>query len=155
MAATNEKDPRDLLRALERIALDPLDPEYPKELVDEDLREMGEDPDDVGRRGAALAAKLLAERREALRRESVAGVAPLAERLAHARARPKDQNRASRAEMLERIAHAEADPRYQGQFAAAARGRRPDEPTDEELAAICEKLEALGILPAEGGGRGS
>jgi hypothetical protein len=142
---TKLRDPRDVLRAIEAIADDILDADYPEELVDQELREAGLVPEEVARRGADLAARLLAERREALRREAVARVAPLAARLEAAQARP----RGTRQEMLDRIARAAADPRFAAQIAVAARGRRPDEPTDEELAATCAALEALGILPPE------
>jgi hypothetical protein len=142
----DKRDARVVMRAIERIAEDVLDPEYPKELLDEELREMGLDPEGVGRRGADLAQRLLAERREALRKEAVASATPLAQRLEAARARPPQ----TRQQMLDRIARAEADPRFAGQIAVAARGRRPDEPTDEELAAMCATLEALGVLPPDG-----
>jgi hypothetical protein len=143
---TKKRDPREIVRAIDRIAEDVLDPDYPDELVDEDLREMGLDPEAVGRRGADLAARLLAERREALRDEAIAAGAPLADRLAEAKEKP----RRTREQMLERIARADADPRYAGQLGLAARGRRPEEPTDDELAALCEKLDALGIPEPDG-----
>jgi hypothetical protein len=136
-----KRAPREILRAIDQSAEDVLDPDYPEELVDDDLREMGLDPDAVGPRGAALAARLLAERREALRKEAIAAGAPLADRLTAAKAKP----RRTREEMLARIAAADADPRYAGQLGHAARGRRPGEPTDDELAALCDKLDALGI----------
>jgi hypothetical protein len=136
-----KRDPKEILRAIEQTADDVLDPDYPAELVDEDLREMGLDPDAVGQRGATLAARLLAERREALRKEAIAAGAPLAERLTVAKAKP----RRTREEMLARVERAAADPRYAGKLGLAARGRRPEEPTDEELSALCDKLDALGI----------
>jgi hypothetical protein len=140
------RDPRDVLRAIEAIAEDVLDADYPEELVDAELREAGLDPVEVARRGSELAARLLAEQRAALRSEAIAEVAPLAARVEAARARP----RRTRQEMLDRIARVKDDPRFAGQIAVAARGRRPDEPTDDELAATCAALEALGILPPDG-----
>jgi hypothetical protein len=136
----------EILAAIDAIADDVLDPDYPKELLDEELREAGGDPEAIGKRGADLAAKLLVARREALRGEMIANVQPLADRLHAARAKPAP----SRQEMRDRIRRAEADPRYAGQIAVAARGRRPDEPTDEELAALYATLVALGIVAEDG-----
>lgn len=52
------------LRLLELRAAEVLEPDYPIELVDEELREAGGDPEAIGKRGAALVAALLAKRRE-------------------------------------------------------------------------------------------
>lgn len=41
-----------------------LEPDYPIELVDSELREAGGDPEAIGKRGAAVAAAALAKRRE-------------------------------------------------------------------------------------------
>ncbi len=131
---------RAVLRAIERIAADVLDPRVPDgPLLDEELREMGLDR----RRGRPprrtdLAEKLLAERREAIRsrKEAIAHAAPLARRASKPRG---ESPRRTRQEMLDRIARAEADPRFTARAeiaVAAARGRLPEEPTDEELAAM-------------------
>jgi hypothetical protein len=48
--------------------------------------------------------------------------------------------------MLARIRRAEQSPRFAGQVAVAFRGRKPEEPSDDELAAIVVNLEALGVL---------
>jgi hypothetical protein len=52
------------LRLLEVRAAEVLEPDYPIELVDEELREAGGDPEAIGKRGAALIETLLAKRRE-------------------------------------------------------------------------------------------
>ncbi len=145
----DKKDPRAVLRAIERIAADVLDPRVP----DGPPRRgsfsarWGSTPTRLGRRGADLAEKLSSQRgaRRSARRPS-AHAAPLAERVEAARGKP----RRTRQEMLDRIARAEADPRFAGQIAVAARGRLPEEPTDEELAAMIATLDALGILPPDG-----
>jgi hypothetical protein len=84
----------------------------------------------------------LAQRRAALREEAVLQATPLAARVRAAGGRPQR----TRQEMLDRIARAEADPRFAGRIAAAAHGRRPDEPTDAELRALYETLVALGVI---------
>lgn len=52
------------LRLLEVRTSEVLEPDYPIELVDAELREAGGDPDAIGKRGAALVNALLAKRRE-------------------------------------------------------------------------------------------
>ena len=52
------------LRLLEMRAAEVLEPDYPIELVDEELSESGGDPEAIGKRGAALVETLLAKRRE-------------------------------------------------------------------------------------------
>jgi len=146
MSDPKQLDAQRLARALRSMEEDVLDADYPVEQVDEELRETGLDPEAVARRGRDFVAGLLAEARADHRREVVARGAPLADRVARARALP----RPSREEMLARIARAEKDPRHAGAIAVAARGRRPDEPTDEEVAALWDKLVALGIVTPDG-----
>lgn len=52
------------LRLLELRAAEVLEPDYPIELVDAELREAGGDPDAIGKRGAALVRDIIAKRRE-------------------------------------------------------------------------------------------
>ena len=52
------------LRLMERRAAEVLEPDYPIELVDEELREAGGDPEAIGKRGVELVEELLAKRRE-------------------------------------------------------------------------------------------
>lgn len=52
------------LRLLELRAGEVLEPDYPIELVDAELRDAGGDPEAIGKRGAALVESLLAKRRE-------------------------------------------------------------------------------------------
>lgn len=52
------------LRLLEVRAAEVLEPDYPIELVDQELREAGGDPEAIGKRGVALVEKLLAKRME-------------------------------------------------------------------------------------------
>jgi hypothetical protein len=55
----------ELLAALdESLASDVLDPEYPIEWVDEDLRAMGVDPEEVAKRGVQFVKRLLSEREQ-------------------------------------------------------------------------------------------
>lgn len=139
----NKPGPAEVLRRMMKsLEEDDLNEDLPIEEVRADLREMGVDPDELGKRGAAFAKALLEKRREALHEDAVASVAPLEARLAKARARP----RGAREEMLARIERARRDPRATAPIAVAFRGRAPEEPSDEELATLCEKLEALGVI---------
>jgi hypothetical protein len=142
-------DPKREAAALRRLADfiddDLLRDEYPIELVDEELRAQGMDPEEIGRRGEAFVRDLLEKKRNEMHAEALAKVAPLEARARAARAKAPR----SRASMLARIHRAERDPRFAGQVAVAFRGRKPEEPSDEELAAIVAKLEALGVLSAD------
>lgn len=131
---------RDMLDSLDN---DVLDPDYPIEWVDEDLRAMGADPERIGREGAAFAKALLEKRRLAWQAEALAGVAPLQESAEKAR-RAKPRERSILLALLEKLT---ADVRYSGQVAVAFRGRKPAEASDEELAAVEANLVALGIIP--------
>lgn len=63
-------DPEAQWRVLRTIAReDMLDPDYPGELIDEELRRAGADPEEIGREGEAFVNKLLAERDAALSRK--------------------------------------------------------------------------------------
>jgi hypothetical protein len=139
------KDVAALRRMLDALDEDVLEEEYPLELIEEEIRAAGGDPEAIGRRGAALAKELLDKRRRAFEAEALESVAELEKRAVLARARPVR----SREHMLRRVRRAEADPRFAGQVAVAFRGRKPEEPTDEELATLVAKLEALGVLPPD------
>jgi hypothetical protein len=71
MSKKGTNDPEAQWRALRAIARDDmLAPDYPEELLDEELREAGADPDELGRHGEEFVKKLLAEREAALRRKA-------------------------------------------------------------------------------------
>jgi hypothetical protein len=53
---------QEALRMLQRLDDDILEPDYPESLVDEELRAMGADPDEIGRWGVELVNRLKAER---------------------------------------------------------------------------------------------
>ncbi len=52
-----------LSRWKDSLAADVLRPDYPEEEIDKELREAGYDPDEIGRKGAALALYLLSCRK--------------------------------------------------------------------------------------------
>lgn len=52
----------ELVAKLERLDDDLLDPDYPIELVERELRDIGLDPDEVGRRGVELVERLKKQR---------------------------------------------------------------------------------------------
>ena len=55
-------DSLELLRRIIRIDDDLLEPSYPRAFVDEELREVGSDPEKIGAEGEAFVKKLIAER---------------------------------------------------------------------------------------------
>jgi hypothetical protein len=71
MSNKGTTDPEAQWRALRAIAGDDmLDPDYPEELIDEELRKAGADPEEIGREGEAFVEKLLAERDAAVNRKA-------------------------------------------------------------------------------------
>ncbi len=123
---------------------DPLRPETPSDVVDEELRAAGGDPERIRRDGGDLAALLLERRRTILKERAKAD---LAERRARAESAPRI-SRDSRDELLRRLAAFEADPRYGGQVSAMFRNRPPAEASNEEVATLLEEIEAARL--AEG-----
>jgi hypothetical protein len=107
--------------------------------VDAELRAAGGDPDAIGRRGAAHAAKHLPER--ALDGKS------------RAKARQDAMDRTvgewprlgalPRAELLARVRAARADTQFAAPVVMAFRKRAEEEATDDELRAVLEEIEVL------------
>lgn len=63
-------DAEELIRRILRCDEDLLRDDYPRHLVEAELRDAGLDPEDVGRRGEAFVKKLMADRAEAGSRKS-------------------------------------------------------------------------------------
>jgi len=107
--------------------------------VSAEIRADGGDPEAIGARGAALAAKLLAERaldwktRAARRKEAMdrsIGEWPSFKAL-------------SRPELLARIHTARSDARFSAPVVAAFRKRGEEDVSDDELRAILEEIEVV------------
>jgi hypothetical protein len=109
--------------------------------VDASLRAHGHDPAAVRSEGAALAARLMADRKRLA--WQVEAAEALARDQASFDARPKRHAGLSRAELLERIAVARKDPRLVQPVAVMFRNREAEEASEDELVAILEEIEAL------------
>jgi hypothetical protein len=146
--ATNEKKlpPDALKRMLESVERDPLRPETPSELVDEELRAAGGDPERIRKDGAALAKQLLEKRRETIKDRLRKDLA--ARRSAAANA-PRI-SRESRDELLAMLAAVQASHRYTGQITAMFRKRSVGEVSNEELATLLEEIEAARLAGDDG-----
>lgn len=116
--------------------------EMPSADVDAELRVAGGDPDAIGSRGAALAARLLADHdvdwreRAAKRRDDMkarAGDWP-------------DFTKMPRPELVRRLAVARADSRFGASVVTAFRKRKEEEASDDELREILEDIEVTARL---------
>ena len=146
--ATNEKrtPPDALKRMFESVEHDPLRPETPSELVDDELRAAGGDPERIRKDGAALAKQLLEKRREVMKDRLRKDLA--ARRAAAAKA-PRI-SRDSRDELLAMLAAVQASHRYAGQVTAMFRKRSVAEVSNEELATLLEEIEAARLAGDDG-----
>jgi hypothetical protein len=123
---------------LESIAQDPLRPETPSELVDEELRAAGGDPQRIRAEGAAFAKALLEQRREILNARAREDL----ERRRAAAAKAPRIPRESRDDLLAMLAAVQKNPRYSGQVTAMFRNKKLSEATNEEIAVLLEEIEA-------------
>jgi len=137
--------PGALAKMEESVARDPLRPETPAELVDEELREAGGDPERIRRDGGDLAKLLLERRRTILRDRAKADLGARREKAERAPRIPRD----SREFLLRRIAEIERDPRYGGQVTAMFRNRAIAETSNDELATLLEEIEAARLADEE------
>jgi len=131
---------------LESVERDPLRPETPSELVDEELRAAGGDPARIRKDGAALAKQLLEKRRETLKQRARDEL--VARRAAAAKA-PRI-SRESREELLAMLAAVQASHRYAGQVTAMFRKRTVADVSNEELATLLEEIVAARLAGDEG-----
>lgn len=109
------------------------------EEVNAEIRAAGGDPEAIGRRGAELAKKLLAERGLDWKTRAAARRAEMDKR---AGATPSFAGM-GRKELLARIAAARSDERFSAPVVAAFRKRGEEEATDDELRALLEEIELL------------
>ncbi len=150
MTTPKQQGDKALWEALENLDDDLLDPNMPDAEVDATLRDMGVDPKALAAGGRQLGRALGDKKRlawqdaartkqKALRR--IAASAPVVGEM-------------NREEMLARLDELRAeDPVLGTAIKAAARKRKPEESTDEDLRSLLEDMEALRAI--EKGGRGS
>jgi hypothetical protein len=113
--------------------------------LDAEIRADGGDPEAIGRRGAALAQKLLAERKVDWKTRAKARAAETAKKVGEW---PSLVGLA-RDELLARLRAAQSDARFSAPVVAAFRKRAPEEASDDELRAIAEEVEVLRRLHAK------
>jgi hypothetical protein len=129
-----------LWAALERLDDDLLDPNMPEEEIAEDLRQMGLNPEALAEKGRQLGHAMTEKRRLAWQDQARAKQRGLQQR-ADLASKIGDM---SRQQMLARLDELRAvDPQVGTAIRAAARKRRPEESSDEDLRSLLEDMEAL------------
>lgn len=140
--ATKGKTDKELWMALEDLDDDLLDFDLPEALVDEELKAMGVDPSALAKRGSEFVAKATEDERLSWQARAQVRRAQLHARASKAATRvPAGMNRKA---MLARLEELRAtDPNLGTAIKMAARKRKPEESTDDELRALLEEMEAL------------
>lgn len=146
--ATTGKTDEELWRALEGLDDDLLDPDLPEDAVDKELLSLGIDPVALARRTTKFVQSVKEEERlswqELARRRKVE-----LESLASQHASVVDL-KMSRAAILARLDELRAkDPMVGSAIRMAARKRRPEESTDDELRLLLQEMEALRAIDDE------
>jgi hypothetical protein len=139
---TKGKTDSELWTALEGLDDDLLDLDLPEELVDEELTAMGIDPTALARKGSEFVAKAKEDERLSWQVQAEERRAQLAARAAKGATQvTADMNRDA---VLARLDELRAtDPKVGTAIKMAARKRRPEESSDDELRALLEEMEAL------------
>lgn len=131
------KSDRDFLLGMEQVlAEDLLDPAYPIEVVETELRERGHDPAAVAARGRELARQILERRRLSWKEGARAKMDAAGQSLARRR---DDLAKMTRAELLNIIAGLQRDKG----LCVAFQKRRPEAASDDELRELIEDAELL------------
>lgn len=148
--ATKGKTEKELWQALEGLDDDLLDLDLPEAVVDGELKALGVDPAALAKRGQEFVAVVKDEERlswQVRAKESRARLEALA---AESRAKvPADMGRQAMLLRLDELRR--TDPTVGTAIKMAARKRKPEESTDDELRALLEEMEALRAI--EGSGR--
>jgi hypothetical protein len=147
---TGGKTDKDLWTALEGLGDDLLDLELPPALADEELRAMGVDPAALSERaGAFVAAAKEDAKKDAKEDDRLSWQARARERRAQleslvSKAATGAAARMDREAILARLDALRAtDPNVGTAIRMAARKRKPEESSDDELRALLEEMEAL------------
>ena len=142
-----KKHPRALEEMLSSVDRDPMRPETPSELVDEELRAAGGDPERIRAEGVSFVDALLEKRRKTQRdrlREGLDARRAAASRAPHI-------SRESRDDLLAMLTAAQQNPRWAGQVSAMFRKRAVAEVSNEELATLLEEIEAARLAEGDDG----
>jgi hypothetical protein len=148
MAGSNKTETA-MWDALHGLDDDLLDPALPQGRVDEELQLAGVDPGALAERGIAFVAALATEERLAWQARAAAQKAELGARAAKARGNvPRSWDRNAILARLEQLRS--VDGKLGTAISMAARKRRPEESSDEELRTLLEEMEALRAIEGDG-----
>ncbi len=148
--ATKGKTEKELWQALEGLDADLLDPELPESAVDDELKALGIDPLALAKRASEFVAVVKEEERLSWQERAQQSRARLEALAAGSKANvPSDMGRQAMLLRLDELR--KTDPNVGTAIKMAARKRKPEESTDDELRALLEEMEALRAI--EGSGR--
>jgi hypothetical protein len=140
--ATKGKTDKELWSALEGLDDDLLDLDLPEAIVNEELNAIGVDPASLAKRASEFVAKAMVDERLSWQAEAQKRRAQLQGLAARARSRvPAEMDREAMLARLDELRA--ADPNVGTAIQMAARKRKPEESTVEELRALLEEMEAL------------
>jgi hypothetical protein len=147
--ATKGKTEKELWAALGHLDDDLLNPDLPEVAVDDELKALGIEPDALSRRGAALATNVKEQERLSWQARAQEGRSHLEAAAAEAKVRvPSTMNRQ---DILARLDDLRTrDSKIGTAIKMAARKRKSEESTDEELRALLEEMEALRAIEGSG-----
>lgn len=140
--ATKGKTDKELWKALEGLDDDLLNVDLPDGAVDDELKAIGVDPAALARRASEFVEKAKEDERLSWQVRARQRQAQLQARASKAKSRvPADMARTA---ILARLDELRAvDPEVGTAIKMAARKRKPEESTDDELRALLEEMEAL------------
>lgn len=146
--ATKRMTDEELWAALTALDDDLLNPVYPEAAIDEELEKMGVDPTALALRGAEFVAK--AKEDERLSWQARAQERKVRLQAIASQATSKLPALMGRAAILAKLDQLRtADPNVGTAVTMAARKRKPEESTDEELRTLLEEMEALRAIEGQ------
>lgn len=147
MAKSGKTDP-ELWNALQGLDDDLLDFSLPEALVDEELKKIGIDPDDLAKRGGAFIVQVREEERLSWQKRAHERRSQLHSRASRVQTRvPAEMGRA---DLLTRLEELRAtDPSIGSAIMMAARKRKPEESSDDELRGLVAEMEALRAIEGD------
>ena len=145
--ATNGKNEKELWTALDRLDDDLLDVDLPSEVLVEELKSLGLDASALAKRGIDFVERTKEEQRLAWQTRAKERRAELETRASQATV-ATDMDRAAILKRLEELRA--TDPVVGTAIKMAARKRRAEESTDDELRSLLEQMEALRAMEGKG-----
>jgi hypothetical protein len=146
--ATKGKTDSELWAALEGLDDDLLDVGVSEQAIDDQLKSLGVDPSALGRRGAEFVTQAKDQERLAWQGEARARQAELRRRASGFKTEvPRGMTREAVLARLEELRT--ATPELGTAIRMAARKRKPEESSDDELRTLLEEMEALRAIEKE------